>query len=90
MLKYLFAKPTGGAAGQSDLDPPPDAEFFTYHHKYVGQALLGGLAFTAIIVAAALHLALSMWNHWIEVAATFSSLCFGLQNLNQTKALCRR
>ncbi|MCH2177784.1 MAG: hypothetical protein MK106_03185 [Mariniblastus sp.] len=90
MLKYSFAKPTGGEAGQSYLDPPPDAEFFTYHHKHVGQALLGGLAFAAIIEAAALHLALSMWNHWIEVAVTVSSLWFRLQNLNQTEALCRR
>ena len=46
--------------------------------------------FAAIIEAATLHLLLSMWNHWIAVAATVSSLWFGLQIMAQIRSIAMR
>ena len=90
MLKYLFAKPNGVGADQPYIDTPPDAEVFTYHRKHAGQALLDGLVLAALIELIAVHLLLSMWNHWVALLATLSSVWFGLQVIAQIRAIGMR
>ncbi len=90
MLKYLFAKPAGVSPDPRWLDVPQDAEVFTYHQKHAGQALIGGLILAAIVEAAAVHLLISMWNHWVAVAFTLTSVWLVLQIMAQIRAMGMR
>ena len=90
MLKYLFVKPAGVSSDRRWLDVPQDAEVFTYHQKHAGQALLGGLILAAIVEAAGVHLLISMWNHWVALAATLATAWFGLQVIAQIRAMGMR
>ena len=90
MLKYLFAKPAGVSPDPRWLDVPQDAEVFTYHQKHAGQALLGGLILAAITEAAGVHLLISMWNHWVALAFTLTSVWLVLQIIAQIRAMGMR
>ena len=70
MLKFLFAKPSEISLDQKWLDVPENAEVFTYHKKSAGRALLSGLILAAVSGATAIHVLLSMWNHWVAGVAT--------------------
>lgn len=90
MLKYLFAKPAGVSSDPGWLDVPEGAKVFTYHQKHAGQILLGGLILAAIVEAAAVHVLISMWNHWVALAATLATVWFGLQVIAQIRAIGMR
>ena len=90
MLKYLFVKPAGVSSDPGWLDVPQDAEVFTYHQKHAGQALLGGLILAAIVEAAGVHLLISMWNHWVALAFTLTSVWLVLQIIAQIRAMGMR
>ena len=83
MLKYLFAK----KPQDRWLDVPPGAAVFTYHQENALRALLSGLLVVAFVEAAALHLLLAMWNHWVALAATLSTAWAALQIIAQIRAV---
>ena len=94
MLKYLIAKPVAAksddamsAGNENFLDVPRDATVFTYHKKNAGRALLGGILMASLVEATIVHILISMWNHWVALAATLASIWFALQTLAQMRAV---
>lgn len=87
MLKFLFARPSEISLDQKWLDVPENAEVFTYHKKSAGRALLSGLILAAVAEAAAIHVLLSMWNHWVAWVATLTTVWFVLQVIAQIRAM---
>lgn len=87
MLKYLFAQPTERSAGGAWLEVPPGAEIFPYHREHGLRVLLFGLILVAVVEATALHWLISLWSHWLAVAATLTSVWLILQILAQIRAV---
>ena len=87
MLKYLFAQPTERSTDGEWLDVPPGAEVFPYHREHGLRVLLFGLILVAVVEATALHWLISLWSHWLAVAATLTSVWLILQILAQIRAI---
>ncbi|MCH2180626.1 MAG: hypothetical protein MK108_01350 [Mariniblastus sp.] len=87
MLKYLFLKPSDDSPSGPWLEVPPEADVFTYHREHAGRALLFGLILAAIIEATALHWLISLWSHWLALAATVTTVWLILQILAQIRAV---
>ncbi|MEE2907354.1 MAG: hypothetical protein VX527_05915 [Planctomycetota bacterium] len=90
MLKYLLVKPDDDSPGGKYLDVPRDAEVFTYHQKHSGRTLLAGLVLAAIVEATAIHFLIAIWNDWVALAATLTSVWLALQILAQIRAIGMR
>lgn len=86
MLKYLFHR----SSGSRFPDTPDGAEKFTYHKRSGIKALLFALLLAAIVETVVLHYFLAMWNHWIALVATASSVWVVLQVLAQIRAIGMR
>ena len=86
MLKYLIASSTKVRAQET----PKEAVSFSYHQKTGIQALLSGLLMAALVEAVVLHILIALWNHWVALLATLSTVWVALQILAQIRVVGMR